>query len=398
MNLSFEFDNVRVCGFCYSVGNEILIDYLPVKYLYSDSGEFILNLSNAVIPAQASHICMRAYDGEMNLVEERQIEISKERTRFSDKPTARIAVISDLHTIQKGKSLRLLSEAFNGIKEHGADFVLSSGDIVNGCQQGEFDIISNSLNNHLGNIPFYSALGNHDYFSNNEDDTPCNEARDGFLNRIKQQNKTVEEYKYGSYSVIINGIKVIFLDCIQGNRKFGFDDDLAAWLKAELDNSQSDGFRIVVNHLPLASHNLGCNKKHREFMAGNGKLQSIIDNSKNIIYISGYTHNRLDSDFPSAEQDERGNIYINAGSVGNTQPCVNDIKNLKNTKLTVPKNHPLYKEIDRYFKMSSMGLFLNIYEDFVLVNGFDFSQKKWIPRCSFAFSNSIWKQKPRLSK
>ena len=57
-----------------------------------------------------------------------------------------------------------------------------------------------------------------------------------------------------------------------------------------------------------------------------------------------------------------------------------------------------YKEIDRYFKRSSMGLFLNIYEDFVLVNGFDFSQKKWIPRCSFAFSNSIWKQKPRLSK
>lgn len=391
MDISFHSDNARVCRFCYSDGNGILHGYLPVKYLYSETGEFSVDLPDIVIPPQATHICVTAFDGEMELVEERQIKLGTERIKLSDKPFAKIAVISDLHTIQRGKSMRLLAEAFDSIKEHGADFVLSAGDITNGCQQGEFDIISNSLNNHLADIPFYSALGNHDYFSNNKDDIPCNEARDGFLNRIKQQNNKVEEYKYGTYSVRINGTKIVFLDCIQSNRKFDFDNDPAGWLKAELDNSQSDGFRIVVNHLPLASHNLGCNKKHKEFMAGNGKLQRIIDSSKNIIYISGHTHNRLDSDLPSAEQDERGNIYINAGSVGNTQPCVNDIKNLKKAKIIVPKDHPLYKEIDRYFKMSSMGSFLDIYEDFVLVKGYDFSQKKWIPRCSFAFSNSIEK-------
>ncbi|MGN0502027.1 MAG: hypothetical protein ACI4HN_03785 [Ruminococcus sp.] len=79
--------------------------------------------------------------------------------------------------------------------------------------------------------------------------------------------------------------------------------------------SQEDRLRIIVNHLPLAKHNLGCNKKTKKFISGDGRLQKLIDESGKIIYISGHIHNRLDSDFPSAEQDKSGNIYINAGSV-----------------------------------------------------------------------------------
>ena len=296
-----------------------------------------------------------------------------------------IAIISDLHTIEKGKSKRLLAEAFSAIAEHGADLVLSAGDNVNGCQRGEFDTLTASLNNHISDIPFYAARGNHDYFSNDLNCVPDENARDEFFNRMLCGNDSVNRFKNGTYSIVFNGIHIIFLDCIQNSKKFIFDYQLENWLRSELEKSKDDRFRIIVNHLPLATHNLGCAKKVREFMAGNGKLQSIIDGCGNVIYISGHTHNRIDSDYPSAEQDDFGNVYLNAGSVGNTQPCLLDTRRLKPLRDPLPKDSEEYREINRYFKMASMGLFIEINDDCVCVKGYDFSQGKYISRCDFVF-------------
>ena len=296
-----------------------------------------------------------------------------------------IAVVSDLHTTEKVRSKRLLAEAFSTIKEQGADIVISAGDNVNGCQSAEFDVLTASIQNHLGNIPLYAALGNHDYFSNNHDDASDENARNSFYNSLISRIPTATRFRNGTYSAVFNGIHIIFLDCIQNNRNFKFDYEQADWLEKELEKSSEERFRIIVNHLPLAAHNLGCKRKVKEFMAGNGRLQNIIDCYSNIIYISGHTHNRIDSDYPSAEQDELGNIYLNAGSVGNTQPCLLDTKRLKPLRDSLPKDSEEYKNINRYFKMGSMGLILNIEDDSICVKGYDFSQKKYISRCDFVF-------------
>ena len=297
-----------------------------------------------------------------------------------------IAIVSDLHTTEKGKSRRLLAEAFGAINQCRVDLVISAGDNVNGCQRNEFASLTASLKNHLFDIPFYVALGNHDYFPNNPDDVADENARNDFMNMLLAQNETVNRYKNGTYSMRFNGIHIIFLDCIQNNRNFKFDIDQAEWLKNELEKSKNDRFRIIVNHLPLAMHNLGRKRKVKEFMAGNGRLQKIIDGYNNIIYISGHTHNCIDSDYPSAEQDELGNIYLNSGSVGNTQPCLLDTKRLKPLRDSLPQDSDEYKELNRYFKMGSMGLFLEINDDCVCVKGYDFSQKEYIPRCDFVFN------------
>ncbi|MGN0005938.1 MAG: metallophosphoesterase family protein [Candidatus Gastranaerophilaceae bacterium] len=296
-----------------------------------------------------------------------------------------IAIISDLHTIEKGKCKRILDEAFEEIQKNKVDFVLSAGDNVNGCQQGEFNILTASINNHLKDIPFYTALGNHDYFPNNPDDVPNENARSDFFDKLFSQNNTANRFQNGTYSLYLNGIHIIFLDCIQNRKNFKFDDEQAAWLESELEKSKDDRFRIVVNHLPLAEHNLGCKKKSKKFMAGNDKLQHIIDKYNNIIYISGHTHNRIDSDYSSAEQDEHGNIYLNAGSIGNTQPCVLDTKRLKPIRASLTKDSEEYKALDRYFKKASMGLFLEIHDKYISVKGYDFSYKEYIERCNFVF-------------
>lgn len=296
-----------------------------------------------------------------------------------------IAIISDLHTTEKGKCKRILDEAFEEIQKNKVDFVLSAGDNVNGCQQGEFDMLTASINNCLKDIPFYTALGNHDYFPNNQGDVPNKNARNEFFDKLLYKNDSVNRFQNGTYSLYLNGIHIIFLDCIQNKRNFKFDDEQAAWLESELEKSKDDRFRIVVNHLPLAEHNLGCKKKSKKFMAGNDKLQHIIDKYNNIIYISGHTHNRIDSDYSSAEQDEHENIYLNAGSIGNTQPCVLDTKRLKPIRASLTKDSEEYKALDRYFKMASMGLFLEIHDKYISVKGYDFSYKEYIERCNFVF-------------
>lgn len=370
----------------YENSGEKLNNYLPIKYVYSQDGELDFTLADIYVPPLAEHICVTAYDKAFNIIDESLIELERKRIPLPKKPDVRIALISDLHTIEKGKSKRMLYEAFTAVKEHKADFVISAGDNTNSCQYGEFDVLRSSIENHLGDIPFYSALGNHDYFANNCGDTPCDDARIDFFENMLSQGEVTGRHKFGSYSVRIKGIQVIFLDCIAGNEKFAFDEELAEWLENELEKSNNDRFRIIVNHLPLASHNLGCRNNNTAFMAGNSKLQSIIDGSRNIIYVFGHTHNRIDSDYPSAEQDENGNVYLNAGSVGNTQPCLNDTKKLKSLRDLLPKDSEEYKEINRYFKTASMGLFLDVYNEHIAVQGYDFSQKKYIPRCSFVFA------------
>lgn len=378
--------NACLYKFSYENSGKKLKNYLPIKYAYSQGGELDFSLTDIYAPPQAEHICVTAYDKAFNLIDERLIELERNCISLPEQPDVRIALLSDFHTVQKGRSKRMLYEAFTAVKEHNADFVISTGDNVNGCQQEEFEILRSSIENHLGDIPFYSALGNHDYFSNNSDDICDGTARDDFFNQKLSQYNSVKHFQNGAYSIRFNGIQIIFLDCIQNNRNFRFDDEQAKWLESELEESRNDRFKIVVNHLPLASHNLGCRNKNAAFMAGNSKLQSIIDSFGNIIYVSGHTHNRIDSDYPSAELDENGNMYLNAGSVGNTQPCLNDMKKLKPLRDSLPKDSEKYKEIERYFKTASMGLFLDVYNEHITVQGYDFSQKKYIPRCNFIFS------------
>ncbi len=294
----------------------------------------------------------------------------------------RIALISDMHITQKYKSVRLLKQAFESICKMNTDFVIGAGDNVNGCQKDEFA----SVQRLAQELTFYPALGNHDYFENHPYDIPDEKAREAFLQQMLQENNTVSFFRNGAYALWHGDIPVIFLDCVQNRRNFKLDDEQLEWLKEQLDKTEDCRFRIVVNHMPLVHHTLGRGgKQPSAFFSGDGKLQKLIDSRRRIIYVSGHTHNRIDSDFPSAEQDAYGNIYLNAGSIGNTMPCPREMKKLKPLRNMYEKGSAEYKALDRYFKAGSMGLFLDVQESTVTVNGYDFKQNEFIERCHFDF-------------
>lgn len=304
----------------------------------------------------------------------------------SSNPIVRIALISDLHTTQKGKSKRILSEAFTTIREQGANFVICAGDNTNGGQAAEFEALQDSVNNHLPDTPFLAALGNHDYFANDLHSVASLESRKQFLNGMFQQSDSVSAFRNGNYSIWFYGIHIIFLDCINDNKNFRFGDEAEDWLTAELEKSRNERFSILVNHIPLSQHNLGRGKLDRVFMAGNNKLQKVIDRFSNVIYISGHTHYSLDSAYPSAEQDENGNIYINASSVGNAQVAPEVLQEVKRKTAELSPDDPEYKKLHKRLKASSLGWLLDVYEGGIKLAGYDFARKIEIRRSIFKFA------------
>ena len=295
-----------------------------------------------------------------------------------------LGLISDLHTTGKGKSRRLLAQAFDALREEQTDLVLSAGDNVNGCQKEEFEVLETSLKNHLAGIPFFAAAGNHDYFSNHPQDVPQPEAREAFFETMLSQPFETTYFQNGNYVLNFQSHHIIFLDCIQNSKKFCFDEQTEQWLEAQLSQSEGEGWRIVVNHLPLGNHVLGT-PKQKVFMAGDTRLQNVLNRHGRVIYVSGHTHNSLDSVYPSAVRDTRGNIYLNAASVGNTQPCIYEMKLHKAQRKSLAKGSEAYRALDRYFKMGSMGLLVRLEDDAVYVEGYDFERDAYIARAHFIF-------------
>lgn len=250
-------EGARLFRLSWADENGVLSEYTPVKLFYSETGRLNYQLTNIEIPDNAVHISCSAYDNGLNKISENNVKINKVNTDFSSERCLRIAAVSDIHTVCKGKSRKLLGSALFDIRDKKADFVLSAGDITNGCQQDEYEIVENSVNKNLCGTAFFTALGNHDYFANHHGDIHSPDARNAFIEKIRNQAEDVHYYKNCEYSVRIFGIQVILLDCIQNSENFFIDDEQLSWLKNELSLSSTERFRIIVNHLPLAAHCLG---------------------------------------------------------------------------------------------------------------------------------------------
>ena len=89
-------------------------------------------------------------------------------------------------------------------------------------------------------------------------------------------------------------------------------------------NASSSKIHIVMCHPPLLSHNPQRTADMAPYIVAeqDARLQKIIDENKNVIFLSGHTHVS-----PTIEMDEvRGNLYINDGSI-----CPTTVKDTADT-------------------------------------------------------------------
>jgi len=114
-------------------------------------------------------------------------------------------------------------------------------------------------------------------------------------------------------------LDIIGLQCVISGRKFLFPEERQLdWLEHRLEAQKDAKWRLILCHAPLLAHNPNRNEG-QPYLDKNRRLQGIVDQAGNILFLSGHTHVSPNVTRGSAEWDaRRGNLYLNCGSVVDT--------------------------------------------------------------------------------
>ena len=233
----------------------------------------------------------------------------------------RFIVMSDLHLSKKPWQVRKALKMGED-----ADAVLLVGDLTNDGTHEQISLMQQSIAEVLPDTPVLAVAGNHDY-----PHFPSPMIREGYCDFEALQDWLLARHPYpcvmdesGAWTIQIGDVEIIGLNCIWHWRRFKFKDGAQLnWLEKHLKISDIR-WHIILCHAPLLAHNPK-RSDTKPYLSRDEKLQSIIDDNKNIIYISGHTHVSMKSTVNCVEYDEaHHNLYINDGSIRPTTKLTAD--------------------------------------------------------------------------
>ena len=215
----------------------------------------------------------------------------------------KIGVISDLHLFNKTANIeRALT------KIQGSDFVLIVGDIADRADEKQYSVFLDLIDERFHAIPVYCVSGNHDNPA--RDDTNYRQ----FERKLNSEYPSIVDECGAFYKCINEHIDLIGLNPLYHQKQFFFSNKGAQidFLQKRLEASLCK-YHIVMCHPPLITHNPQRTGGMAPYIVAeqDARLQKIINENKNVIFLSGHTHVS-----PSVEFDEaQGNLYINDGSI-----------------------------------------------------------------------------------
>ena len=150
----------------------------------------------------------------------------------------RIAVLGDRTGRPNDDVFRAVLEE---IRRLAPDAVISVGDLIDGYQpddrisdaEAEWDFVLKTIRRKLGDVPLFSAAGNHDVWS------PASEAL--FTEHLNPPN----------FSMRFGTTAVIFFDTSRTESETDIPDDALDWLVSALYEARDAAARVVVTHKPL---------------------------------------------------------------------------------------------------------------------------------------------------
>ena len=336
--------------------NKILKSYTAIKSINKRcNNHFEIKLNNCLaMPKYANGLCLVVNDNKFyfNITS----DIIKRKT---SRLLFEFAAFSDFHIesfTEKAEHITHLKSAFKAIKnkEKNCKFIISIGDQTNHGKQENYDCLKKVINaENTANIPIYFALGNHEYI--------YNQTYDESINRYFNNLNVKEVY----YSFVINECKFIMLgsDSIVGEGTI--NDKHINWLIDELNHTNKSKPTFIFIHQPFYNTISGSLKGQNWHGIDSGlKIKKILDKYQNIFVLSGHTHWTLNSYRPILKK--KNVTYINCASVGY-----------------------LWNDDDK-FKEGSEGLFIKVYDNYVLINGYEFTLNKRIGAAKFLIPLKKW--------
>ena len=155
-----------------------------------------------------------------------------------------IAQITDLHITNasqpKDKArnearLRTVLHSINQLKPAPAA-ILITGDLVDTGQPDEYEALKEILA--ATDIPTYLTVGNHD-------------SRAAF--REAFPNTPVDENGFIQYAFLVDDLRIVMCDTLEGKNHGGFCEKRAAWLAKTLDEAPDTPTVLALHHPPVPS-------------------------------------------------------------------------------------------------------------------------------------------------
>ncbi|TMV46417.1 phosphohydrolase [Paenibacillus mesophilus] len=277
----------------------------------------------------------------------------------SAEPLLSLFVLSDLHvSIYDESTPRKLNHALDQIVHLGSpvDAVLLGGDLTDYGMEAECKTLETILAGYKL-PPVYANMGNHDYYDVwihnggfSRDTLPNGKTDAQSRARFMKMFNYTKPYK----DVAINGCRVILMSqeaYMQEKPEVGegawYSDEQLAWLKAKLAETTGAKPTIIIIHQPLPPEGQD-GGSHRVVRAK--EFRDILKPYRNVFVISGHTHQDFDNGTPHYTK-ETFHWFTNA-SVGRTR-----------------NQGPTER---------SQGMYVQVYEDRVVVRGREFSTKQWL--------------------
>lgn len=301
----------------------MLPGWRPFAYVPVDpygNGSFYFSGQRA-IPYDATTVVARCISSDFKR-DEYVSEPIPERFLPTDGPrenSQRFTFLSDMHLAAKPWKI---TRAFSFAE---SDMIFLLGDSANdgtGEQFGKLKEIVGSLNPSKAVL---SVIGNHDCLhpgkTAGSDGTDHYASFQSWLTKREPADRLpVELTPEGlEWSLQMGDMDIIGLQCVASGRKFVFQEGRQIeWLRRHLSERKDLSRHIVLCHAPLLAHNPNRNDGN-PYLDRNREIQKIMDESGNIIFLSGHTHVSPNTYKGSAEFDKNtGNIYIDCGSVVTT--------------------------------------------------------------------------------
>ena len=341
----------------WSIQGETLEQYTPLKTVKSKGQDsFSVTLNECIyMPDEATGIEVYVEEG---LSSSFYIEMDNSLKLPKSNYLYNFQVFTDLHIDEY--FINFHSHLNTALKEvlqfaGNSEAIFTVGDHTNYGSESNYNTLSNLINkvftDDIVAPKIYYSLGNHEYMYHTSFETA--------VELFKKHTGLENVY----YSVEIQGNKFIVLgsDSIKGEGTM--NDEQISWLKNELSNTNVYEPTFIFIHQPLYNTVSGSlNGQGWDGMRSEAEaLKNILNDYPNAIVFSGHTHWTLDSKQPALYGKGTSASYINGASVGY-------LWNDNNAD-----------------EPGSEGLFIEVYEDYILIKGREFVDRKWVSAAHLVF-------------
>lgn len=298
------------------------------------------------IPPGATHVWACCYAADFASSEQIAAVIPSEylAVKPSTGDAKHFSVFTDLHLSAKPWKIK------QALRAAESDTLLLLGDSTNDGLPEQFDAFRACIEQTAFEKTIFPVTGNHDVLrpSKEKQEDGCKHYaafQSDLLARAREKGLAIEYAPDGrAYSVQMDDLDLIALQCVTTGRKFRFPDGVQIdWLEEHLSHTEA-AWHVILCHAPTLKHNPN-RTMGMPYLDQNKRLQELLDRTGRILFLNGHTHVSPNVLYGNGEWDAKHqNVYLDCGSVvatdtsGETGLMSPDWKDGCRTELAIAKD------------------------------------------------------------